>query len=399
MSNFLLKNKWLSIAFYLLVLAGLLYTLWSLEMVLASASLVIGLFVSGHVLVIFYFKILKIEAEQTDELKCDSLVEPAGSAYTDSLEQLIVGVLPIISNQIQTSKQHTEQEVSTLSEKFGEMLTKISQLQEDNEGGDAEMINQLLTKSEIVLHKVIAKLGSISQAEQEMMNEIRLLSSQTDKLDSMAGEVQSVADNINLLSLNAAIEAARAAEHGRGFAVVAEEVRRLAQTSSAVGVKISETVKNINGAMTSALKTAEVNTSTDVEDIHDSENYIEDVLGDIGSTLRSFQEKAALMGANNEQIQVEIYSVLTALQFQDRVSQMLEHAEHNLQDLHLLVDKKKGVKLADKENEVINIDEIMSKMELRYTMPEELLQHKAHRSGEPIEAPVETKEQDDLTFF
>jgi len=316
------------------------------------------------------------------------------------LEQLLVDVMPIILNQIDMSKQHTEQEVSNLSERFAVMTTKISELNSSRVRDDEEYsIDALLKGSKAILNGVMEELSALNEAETNMIDEVRQLSSFTADLDSMAQDVRNVADNINLLSLNAAIEAARAGEHGRGFAVVADEVRNLAQTSSETGARISKTVNDINAAMTATLKSAEATSETDGESIHNSESYIEKVLTDIETTLNSFKEHADVLTEGNEQVQVEIYSVLTALQFQDRVSQMLEHAEHNLQDLYDVVDSQKPIALAVRDPESIQVDSIMEKMELRYTMPEELLHHQASISGEEVASVEEEGTGDDLTFF
>ncbi|MEY8211633.1 MAG: hypothetical protein RPT00_05200, partial [Gammaproteobacteria bacterium] len=142
---------------------------------------------------------------------------------------------------------------------------------------------------------------------------------------------------------------------------------------------------------------AEITSETDGESIQKSESYIDKVLTDIENTLNSFKEHADTLTEGNEQVQQEIYSVVTALQFQDRVSQMLEHAEHNLQDLFDVIDSQKQISLAARDPESIQVDRIMEKMELRYTMPEELLHHQASIAGEGVIYEEETT--DDITFF
>lgn len=380
-----------------------LLIIWLVALNLNHGILVVGLLtVMGLIVGQLLFKHIQADFEQRTEAqaKQNELKFESAESYVSSLEKLLIDVMPIILNQIDMSKNHTEQEISNLSERFVGMVTKIAELNASQNNDEQDYsIDALLKGSKAILNGVMNELSALNEAETNMIDEVRQLSNYTDQLDTMAGDVRSVADNINLLSLNAAIEAARAGEHGRGFAVVADEVRNLAQTSAETGARISKTVNEINSAMSVTLKSAEATSKTDGESIRNSESYIEKVLEDIENTLNSFKANADILTEGNEQVQVEIYSVLTALQFQDRVSQMLEHAEHNLKDLYDVVDNQKQLSLAERAPDSIQVDEIMEKMELRYTMPEELLHHQASISGEEVvHAEVEVTE-DDITFF
>jgi methyl-accepting chemotaxis protein len=320
-------------------------------------------------------------------------------SYIATLESLMSEVIPIVSKQIHTSKHHTEQEVFNLTETFSNMTLKIGILLETQKKNDDELlISSLLQGVKAILNGVVGGLSELNASDKGITHEVAELSTHTVNLDHMANEVRAVADNINLLSLNAAIEAARAGENGRGFAVVADEIRKLAGSSAETGAKIRKAVQEIDVAMKLALNFAKSTADVGSETIKNSAGYIDDVLSDIETTLNSFKENSQTLTESSEEIQHEIHQAISALQFQDRVTQMLDHAEHNLDDLNGVLLANKDVVHTDRCADLIQKNEILKKMELRYTMPEELINHQAKISGEN-EITGQESTSEDLTFF
>ncbi len=315
-------------------------------------------------------------------------------SYAIELERLFLQVVPILLRQVQTSRSHTEQEITVLTNRFAAMVNQLEKLiSGDSRGTQGRSVDVLFSDSRDALTAVLKVLGQIQDVEHAVVDQVRKLSAHTGQLDTMAQEVRKVAEQINLLALNAAIEAARAGENGRGFAVVADEVRKLAGFSSSTGEKISHAIEDINKAMAATLKMSEASGSSDDKSIRDAEHAIRTALDDLRAALDMFKNDADQLRSNSAEIRDEIFSVLTAFQFQDRVSQMLSHVENNLNSLQGAVEKSRSA--GERQSNSLDVGATLAQMELSYTMPEELLNH----SSNAAVSHQSNAASDELTFF
>jgi len=108
-----------------------------------------------------------------------------------------------------------------------------------------------------VVERTVGIMNQIADRVKETSRTIESLGVRSDQIGEIVGTIEDIADQTNLLALNAAIEAARAGEQGRGFAVVADEVRALAERTTRATHEISEMIKSIQSETRTAVEAME----------------------------------------------------------------------------------------------------------------------------------------------
>ncbi|WP_409077503.1 methyl-accepting chemotaxis protein [Pseudomonas viridiflava] len=146
-----------------------------------------------------------------------------------------------------------------MSAAASEMTASIEEITRHAEQA-REMANQAETLAKNggrVIQQVVSDMGGIARSSQQSALVIRTLDKESEAIFNIIQVIRSIADQTNLLALNAAIEAARAGEQGRGFAVVADEVRSLAGRTSASTQEITGMVARIQQSTREAVTSME----------------------------------------------------------------------------------------------------------------------------------------------
>ncbi len=116
---------------------------------------------------------------------------------------------------------------------------------------------ELSAQGSEVIHRAVVEMNKISSSVASSSDIIRQLEQQSNEISAIVNVIKEIADQTNLLALNAAIEAARAGEQGRGFAVVADEVRKLAERTGKSTQEISEMIGKIQAGTRNAVDSME----------------------------------------------------------------------------------------------------------------------------------------------
>ena len=150
------------------------------------------------------------------------------------------------SQQAQGAETQKDQatQVATAMQEMSSTVMQVSD--NSNKAADASRrAAETARHGGAIVDKTLAKMRTIAESVSGTAKKMEELGKSSDQIGRIIGVIDDIADQTNLLALNAAIEAARAGEQGRGFAVVADEVRKLAERTTSATKEIAQMIKNI----------------------------------------------------------------------------------------------------------------------------------------------------------
>ncbi len=189
------------------------------------------------------------------------------------------------------------------------------------------------------LKVVVDNIHESADKEIETANKVTSLADQTEQVKEIIGIIKEIADQTNLLALNAAIEAARAGEHGRGFAVVADEVRNLAEKTQKSAGEIDSVIQMIIQSVEEAKGEIEL-ISTNSQTIADSTNLLIEKADNTNNQLintvklsNNSIEETAKINNNVRYLITTIDDLLKDSEVTEKISKDLEKISQELKEI------------------------------------------------------------------
>ncbi|MEJ5246106.1 MAG: methyl-accepting chemotaxis protein [Bacteroidota bacterium] len=288
-----------------------------------------------------------------DHKKLQESINTLVDSFNDLIGRLLNSVETTASAAIQISSTAdtmatSAQEQSAQTEEVASAIEEMARTVTENANNAQQTADMARQNREIakeggqIVELTVSKMSDIARVVKESADNIEKLGESSKQIGEIISVIDDIADQTNLLALNAAIEAARAGEQGRGFAVVADEVRKLAERTTEATKQIAEMIKGIqkdteiavhmmqngNAEVTNGIQLADKAGSA-LKEIVESSQHLLDMISQIASAN---EEQAA----TGEQITKNVAMISEVAQDSSR---RVTEIAHSAEDLSRLTDE------------------------------------------------------------
>ncbi len=255
----------------------------------------------------------------------------------EALKNLMMSLIQVNSSATEMAATLKEQqasanEVASTSVEIGSTAKEISATTKDlgktmaDVASVSEQTAELATGGKTGLSRLEGTMRQIMGATASISGKLAILNEKTANINSMVTTINKVADQTNLLSLNAAIEAEKAGEYGQGFAVVATEIRRLADQTAVATYDIEQMVKEMQSAVSAGV----MGMDKFAEEVRRGNDEVCNVTAQLAQIIQQVQALTPRFESVNEGMQMQSTA---AGQISDALAQLGDTAQQSAQAL------------------------------------------------------------------
>ncbi|MEE2731521.1 MAG: methyl-accepting chemotaxis protein [Pseudomonadota bacterium] len=202
-----------------------------------------------------------------------------------------------------------------------------------NDEDDNVTVEQFASEVSDILMQYVSLLIDVSEKSVQAVHHIGDMVKELDHMFTLLADIRTIAEQTNLLALNAAIEAARAGEAGRGFAVVADEVRKLSQDTNRLSEQIRNRGEVTKSTVTMVRDIVGAIASLDLNDAINAKGHVDTMLQGLGATNQHISETMDRLNQLNVEVNQHVNTAVQAMQFEDIFTQIILEISQDLERL------------------------------------------------------------------
>ena len=250
--------------------------------------------------------------------------------------------------------------VNEIAENATTLAMVVSDTRENSNQANASMKEtvEISKKGRDDMEQLSVAMQGIKNSNDELVNKINDVGKASEEITKIVGLIAEIADETNLLSLNASIEAARAGEAGKGFAVVASEIGKLAQNSAASADNISRLINDVQKAINSVVEQAEAS----AENIDANSQLIDTAVDTFDQIYQNIEKSNELLDLMIQDVQKvdDVASNVAAISEEQAASadEILETSHHMVEQANSITASSQDV--ADNSHELASTSDTLS---------------------------------------